>query len=87
MNAVKKFIVAMLVVLGLGIVFFIGYFVKSNANLKHDARNNTECKTNERVFDYADKLSDSEEETLRGEISGYGLCCRYHGSVHRSVRI
>ena len=32
MNAVKKFIVAMLVVLGLGIVFFIGYFVKSNAN-------------------------------------------------------
>ena len=47
MNAVKKFIVAMLVVLGLGIVFFIGYFVKSNANLKHDARNNTECKTNE----------------------------------------
>lgn len=45
MNAVKKFIVAMLVVLGLGIVFFIGYFVKSNANLKHDARNNTECKT------------------------------------------
>ena len=41
MNAVKKFIVAMLVVLGLGIVFFIGYFVKSNANLKHDARNNT----------------------------------------------
>ena len=49
MNAVKKFIVAMLVVLGLGIVFFIGYFVKSNANLKHDARNNTECKTNERV--------------------------------------
>lgn len=38
MNAVKKFIVAMLVVLGLGIVFFIGYFVKSNANLKHDAR-------------------------------------------------
>ena len=69
MNAVKKFIVAMLVVLGLGIVFFIGYFVKSNANLKHDARNNTECKTNERVFDYADKLSDSEEETLRGEIA------------------
>ena len=57
MNAVKKFIVAMLVVLGLGIVFFIGYFVKSNANLKHDARNNTECKTNERVFDYADKLA------------------------------
>ena len=68
MNAVKKFIVAMLVVLGRGIVFFIGYFVKSNANLKQDARNNTECKTNERVFDYADKLSDSEEETLRGEI-------------------
>ena len=32
-------------------------------------RNNTECKTNERVFDYADKLSDSEEETLRGEIA------------------
>ena len=31
MNAVKKFIVAMLVVLGLGIVFFIGYFVKQGS--------------------------------------------------------
>ncbi len=69
MNAVKKFIVAMLIVLGLGIIFFIGYFVKASANLRHDARNNTECKTNERVFDYADKLTDSEEETLRGEIA------------------
>ena len=69
MKIVKNFVIAMLAVLGLGLVFFIGYFAKSNANLKHDARSNTECGTNERVFDYADKLSDADEEKLKSEIS------------------
>ena len=67
-KTMKKFLVTMLVILGIGILRFIMYSVKSKANLKHDARSNEECMTNERVFDYADKLSDSEEETLRSDI-------------------
>ena len=67
-KTMKKFLVTMLVILGIGILCFIMYLVKSKANLKHDARSNEECMTNERVFDYADKLSDSEEETLRSDI-------------------
>lgn len=67
-KTMKKFLVTICVVLGIGILCFIMYLVKSNANLKHDARSNEDCMTNERVFDYADKLSDSEEETLRSDI-------------------
>ena len=64
-KVLKKFVIAMIVLLGIGIVLFGIYIAKSKANMKHEARNNTECRTNERVFDYADKLSDSEEEELR----------------------
>lgn len=67
-KTMKKFLVTMFVILGIGILCFIMYSVKSKANLKHDARSNEDCMTNERVFDYADKLSDSEEETLRSDI-------------------
>lgn len=67
-KTMKKFLVTMLVILGIGILCFIMYLVKSKANLKHDTRSNEDCMTNERVFDYADKLSDSEEETLRSDI-------------------
>lgn len=31
-------------------------------------RNNTQCATEERVFDYADKMTDAEEEALRQQI-------------------
>lgn len=67
-KVLKKFVIAMIVLLGIGIVLFGIYIAKSKANMKHEARNNTECRTNERVFDYADKLSDSEEEELRNDI-------------------
>lgn len=67
-KTMKKFLVTMFVILGIGILCFIMYLVKSKANLKYDARSNEDCMTNERVFDYADKLSDSEEETLRSDI-------------------
>lgn len=67
-KTLKKFLVTMFVILGLGIVFITMYFVKSSANLKHDPRNNEECKTNDRLFDYADKLTDSEEKTLLADI-------------------
>lgn len=38
-------------------------------------RNNTQCTTEERVFDYADKLTDAEEEKLRTKISEAELLC------------
>ena len=38
-------------------------------------RSNTQCATDERVFDYADKLTDAEEEELRTKISEAELIC------------
>lgn len=52
----------------LGIVFLIWLFVvigrKEEVAVVYE-RTNQECDTKERVFDYADKLTDSEEESLR----------------------
>lgn len=67
-KTLKKILITMFIIMGIGIVFIIMYFVKSSANLKHDARNNEACKTNERLFDYADKLTDSQESTIRADI-------------------
>lgn len=68
MDRVKKFIISTMVILVIGIIFIAAYFVKVKSNLKHDDRNNTECITDDRVFDYADKLNDSEEEILKQDI-------------------
>ena len=38
-------------------------------------RTNTQCTTDERVFDYADVLTDEEEEELRAKISEAELLC------------
>lgn len=38
-------------------------------------RNNTECTTDERVFDYGEKLTDEEENELRAKISEAELLC------------
>lgn len=38
-------------------------------------RNNTQCTTDERVFDYADKMTDEEEEGLRAVIQEAELRC------------
>ena len=43
--------------------------IVSNSNLKHDARSNTECRTDQRVFDYADKLTGNEEQSLEKKIA------------------
>ncbi|MDD6202746.1 MAG: TPM domain-containing protein [Lachnospiraceae bacterium] len=54
----------------IGILAVITIVVK--IALKDDTskeRTNTECTTQERVFDYADKLTDSEEESLRNLIA------------------
>lgn len=39
------------------------------AKIRYGSRRNTECDTTERVFDYADVLSDKEEEKLRSLIA------------------
>ena len=39
------------------------------------SRNNTQCITDERVFDYADKMTDEEEELLRDTIQEAELRC------------
>ena len=38
-------------------------------------RNNSECVTDERVFDYADKMTDAEEDSLRAKIAEVELLC------------
>lgn len=67
-SAVKKFIIVTLAVMGIGILFVLIYVVKTNSNLKHDDRSNAQCLTTQRLFDYADKLTDSEESELLSDM-------------------
>ena len=60
----KKFRITVLILFAIGIVFMIMGLIVSNSNLKHDARSNTECRTDQRVFDYADKLTGNEEDSM-----------------------
>nr|MBQ8252130.1 TPM domain-containing protein [Lachnospiraceae bacterium] len=50
------------------IVYLVARFSGKNADQAY-VRTNTECLTEERVFDYADKMSDSEEDALRELIA------------------
>lgn len=65
----KKFRITVLILFAIGIVFMIMGLIVSNSNLKHDARSNTECRTDQRVFDYADKLTGNEERSLEKKIA------------------
>ncbi len=65
----KKFRITVLILFAIGIVFMIMGLIVSNSNLKHDARSNTECRTDQRVFDYADKLTGNEEQSLEKKIT------------------
>lgn len=69
MSRTKKFIIFTLVLVALGLVLIGSYFAKIKANLAHDPRDNSQCLTNTRLFDYADKLTDSEKSTLNDEIT------------------
>lgn len=64
----KKFRITVLILFAIGIVFMIMGLIVSNSNLKHDARSNTECRTDQRVFDYADKLTGNEERSLEKRL-------------------
>ncbi len=51
------------------VVVYLVLSVKNEKGPETYERTNTECLTQERVFDMADKLSDEEEEKLRKKIS------------------
>ena len=57
-------LVGILAVVTLGTVL-----VKGGADVDAVASGNTQRTTTERVFDYADKLTDEEEDTLREKIA------------------
>lgn len=50
------------------VVYLVARFTGGNSGQEY-VRTNTECLTEERVFDYADKLSDAEEDNLRALIA------------------
>ena len=64
----KYFRVYFIIILVLAVVFVILSLV--GAGEKQAVRSNTECTTTERVFDYADKLTEEEENSLRELIAG-----------------
>lgn len=57
------------IAIGILLVIFIGLKIASGSNKTEYVRTNTQCKQTERVFDYADKLTDEEEEALRELIA------------------
>ncbi len=64
-----KIIVAIL--FSVGIVSILAGTIIGRQNLKHDARSNTSCTTNQRVFDYNEVMSNSEEAELESLIKKY----------------
>ena len=51
------------------VVFIVALIMKKPKEEKVYTRTNTQCKTEERVFDYADVLTDAEEDALRQMIA------------------
>lgn len=64
-----KIIVAIL--FSVGIVSILAGTIVGRQNLKHDVRSNTSCTTNQRVFDYNEVMSNSEEAELESLIKKY----------------
>ncbi len=52
-----------------GILLVIVAIASFGRKTSAEERNNDECTTDERVFDYADRLTDDEEEKLRDQIA------------------
>lgn len=64
----KRFWILYAVLLVMLFAYLVGYFVNKKTENTH-TRTNTECLTDERVFDYADKLTDEEAASLRELIA------------------
>lgn len=75
----KKFIQIFKIPLIICVVLFVVGIackvIRDNRPKVEFVRNNTQCTTEERVFDYADKLTDQEEEELRALIRESELRC------------
>ena len=68
---IKHFSV-LLIIFAIVLVLFVVALIKKGPDKEEqgvDERTNTECLTDERVFDYADVLSDDEEKSLRDLIA------------------
>lgn len=57
------------IAVGVLLVIFIGMKIAKGSERKEYTRTNDQCTETERVFDYADKLTDAEEEDLRALIA------------------
>ena len=75
----KKFVQIFKIPIIIFAVFFVvGIICKiitDNRPKVEFVRNNTQCTTKERVFDYADKLTDEEEEALKAKIKETEQLC------------
>lgn len=73
----RKFLTALsvltlvLFLVWLGMTITTGRFSSDGGDGSADGRANTQCTTEDRVFDYAEVLSDQEEEDLRSLIAKY----------------
>lgn len=69
-NYIKYLVCDLIVILILGgLIFAISAVNKRTAEVSVTPRTNTECKITERVFDYADKLTDEQEQDIRTRIA------------------
>ena len=57
------------IVAGIFLIIGLGCKIYTNSQKVDFVRSNTEALTTERVFDYADKMTDEEEESLRQKIA------------------
>lgn len=64
----KAYRITITICLAAALICGIAFFVKQRINLSHDERSNTECKTEQRIFDYYDALTDSEESNLLDKL-------------------
>lgn len=64
----KKFWGLYLIIIIMLVIYLVGYSMEKMTGDTSE-RTNTECLTDERVFDYADKLTDEEEDALRELIA------------------
>lgn len=74
-NFIKIFKVPLIIFAVVWIAGMISKSIVVNRPKVEFVRNNTECTTDERVFDYADKLTDEEEDSLRMAIEAAELRC------------
>lgn len=68
MKKYRNFIIILIIV---AVASIIGYNVINKARNRQRDRTNDDCKITERLFDYAGKLDDHEEEELRDLIDDY----------------